>query len=186
MVERWKSNLEPMTNRLTVCHGCTDRETQSETRCFRVPGGRLNTGESNQGRGQQRLRWKSYKITKSRETGTGRKLKITQLKIRTIKTKQEAQTNRSYQFILVWCPADSFTNLLRLIMPYFRAWSEKKKKKKDPPGFLYQNHFPSVTKFRLLIFLFRNKIGHFSLDTRNIFAPYFLLSADKTVLRDVG
>lgn len=124
------------------------------------------------------------KSQRAGKLGQEENLETTQLKIRTIETKQEAQANRSYQFILLWCPADGFTNLLRLIMAYFRAWSEKKKK--NPPGFLYQNHFPSVTKFRLLIFLFRNKIGHFSLDTRNVFAPYFLLSADKTLLRDVG
>lgn len=99
VLERWKSNFGPMTDRLTVCRGWTNRETQSEARGFRVPGGRLNTGESNQGRGQPQDPGESHtKSQRAEKLGQEEKLEIMQLKVMTIKTKQEAPTNRAHQF----------------------------------------------------------------------------------------
>lgn len=90
------------------------------------------------------------KSQRAEKLGQEENLETTQLKIRTIKTKQEAQANRSYQFILVWCPADGFTNLLRLIMAYFRACSEKKKK--IPPRLFIPESFSFCNKILVINF----------------------------------
>lgn len=131
----WQFVTAAQTGRLRVRPGVLGYQEAGWTQVRAIRGGaNEDSGESH------------TKSQRAGKLGQEENLETTQLKIRTIETKQEAQANRSYQFILFWCPADGFTNILRLIMAYFRAWSEKKLKNKKSPRLFIPESFSYCNK----------------------------------------
>lgn len=193
----WQSVTSGLTGRLStevelVLSSKREAGTNHELAPSRVRpgvvmlGDGLNTGESNQGRGQQRHSGESHsKSARVGKVGQEGKWKTTWLKIRIIETKQEAQATDRMS-MLVLCPTDSF-NLLRLILDHFCTWSNVCV---CVCLFLF---FHQTLFYIRIIFLLEQNFSYQFLFFQNInrpfdfrhqkhFAPYLLPSGEKNCL----